>query len=180
MPTILRAVLAMLVAAASIGLVRQATAQDLRWTSVAIPASGVSLRVPLSIFEAMPVGNGAEGQLFLAKGGEAQLLLGGFRNDDGRSLAKHRRVLLTKNYAGASIDYAPKRKRWFVISGTMDERTFYQRVAFSCSGRLINSWAMIYPTRRKRFYDRLVERMHGSFKSGCGPEGDCRLPALTN
>lgn len=172
--------LAICMAMAALGSVGGAHAQGLDLTTFKIEASGVSLRVPLAVFEALPAEGGVQGQLFLARDDEAQLLLGGFENDDGRSLAAHRRLLLEKNYADATIDYAPMRKRWFVLSGTMDSRTFYQRVAFTCGGRLINSWAMIYPTSRKRFYDRLVERMHRSFKPGRGPNGNCQPPVLTN
>jgi hypothetical protein len=40
------------------------------------------------------------------------------------------------------------RDTWFVLSGTRDGTIFYERVTFTCGGKLINSWAMLYPVRR--------------------------------
>ena len=42
---------------------------------------------------------------------------------------------MQENYAGADIDYAPVRGKWFVLSGTMGEREFYERVSFTCDGQ---------------------------------------------
>ena len=181
MHSILRAVAVVLIVGGTVVAGRppeDAKAQDLRPTRFTLPASGVSLDVPLGVFEAMPVDTDAQGQLFVGRDDGAQLLLGAFRNVDGRSVAEHQRFVIRSNYANAEIDYAPVRRSWFVVSGTLDKRTFYQRVTFTCGGRLISSWAMIYPTSRKRFYDNIVERIHKSFRVGRGPQGGCRLASL--
>lgn len=181
MHSILRVVAVALIAGATLaaaGPIDDTHAQDLGLTRFTLPASGVALRVPLGVFEARPVDADAQGQLFVGRDGAAQLLLGAFRNVDDRTVAEHQRFVIRSNYANAEIDYAPVRRNWFVVSGTLDKRTFYQRVTFTCQGRLISSWAMIYPTSRKRFYDNIVERIHKSFRAGRGPQGSCRLASL--
>ena len=40
-------------------------------------------------------------------------------------------------------------------------------------GRIINSWAMIYPAGERRIYDSVVERVAKSYAPGAGARGDC-------
>ena len=93
----------------------------------------------------------AEGRLLVSRDGNARLLIGAFGNDERLSLRAYRQYLLERNYPGASIDYAPVRKNWFVLSGERDGVMFYERVSFTCGGRLITSWAMFYPVAERRF-----------------------------
>jgi hypothetical protein len=44
-----------------------------------------------------------------------------------------------------------------VLSGTIGDKEFYERVGFTCGGRLINSWAMSYPKAVNSFYDRVLQ-----------------------
>ena len=154
--------------------------QDMRWSKFKLQANGVGLSVPMGVFVAPPPDDNAEGLLFVSHDGKAQLLLGAFENDDGRSIAAHRSSVVSGRYADANIDYAPIGRTWFVVSGTQADRTFYHRVSYSCAGRQINSWAMFYPTAKKRFYDRIVEQMHKSFEPGRGATGDCTFPSAVN
>ena len=69
-------------------------------------------------------------------------------------------------------------KTWFVLSGEGDGKVFYEKVVFTCSGRLINSFAMIYPMERRATFDPIVERIENTFRGGtdCARAG---LPAAT-
>jgi hypothetical protein len=78
-----------------------------------------------------------------------------------------------RNYADASLDYAPVRKSWFVVSGERDGVMFYERVSFTCDGRLITSWAMLYPVAERQFYDRVVEAVAPTFTPARGRGGSC-------
>jgi hypothetical protein len=60
-------------------------------------------------------------------------------------LPDYREHVLETIYAGASIDYAPVRRSWFVLLGTRDDTVFHERVSFACDGRRITSLAMLYP-----------------------------------
>jgi hypothetical protein len=51
-----------------------------------------------------------------------------------------------------------------VLSGIRNGTAFYQRVSFSCNGRKINSWAMLYPATEKAKYDPIIEQVHRSYR----------------
>jgi hypothetical protein len=112
-----------------------------------------------------------DGRVWVSHDGNARLLAGALPNADGMKLQDYRKFVMEQSYPGASIDYAPVRETWFVLSGTRDGTTFYERVTFTCGGRLINSWAMLYPEGERRIYDRIVERVARSYRAGtrnCG------------
>ena len=107
-----------------------------------------------------------EGRVWMSHDGNARLLAGALPNADGMDLKDYREFVLKESYAGAEIDYAPVQDTWFVVSGTRDGTIFYERVTFTCGGRLINSWAMIYPAAERRLYNRVVEQVARSYRAG--------------
>jgi hypothetical protein len=112
-----------------------------------------------------------EGRVWVSPDGSARLLAGGLPNDQGLSLRQYRDFVLQESYAGADIDYAPVRDTWFVLSGIRDGTVFYERVTFTCGGKAINSWALLYPAAERRRYDRVVEQVARSYRPGnanCG------------
>ena len=100
-------------------------------------------------------------------------MVGAFENEEQTTIAAYRDYLLRENYPGANIDYAPVHDRWFVLSGTIGDKEFYERVSFTCGGRLINSWAMVYPKAENAFYDRIVEAIARTYSPGAGHSGNC-------
>jgi hypothetical protein len=152
-----------------------ATAQSGDWPVYEHPTLGFSLRYPADVFVAQPDNAMVDGRLFVSRDGRAKLAVGAFANGDGMSLKAYRSFVIRETYAKATFDYAPVRKTWFVLSGTRGNETFYQRVAFVCGGRTINSWAMIYPTEEKDLYDRIVERVHKTYMPSAGPGGACEM-----
>lgn len=143
-----------------------------RWTNVKNVRTGLTISYPADIFKEKAIE--PEGQVLVSRDGHARLLIGGFVNETGTSVDEYRRQLLQDNYRGVEPDYAPRRKTWFVISGTVGTMTFYERVTFTCSGRFINTWAMLYPASERMFYDRIVEAIAPTFKPGTGTSGRCR------
>jgi hypothetical protein len=130
---------------------------------------GFSLSYPTAQFRPQePLSE--EGRVWVSHDGNSRLLAGALPNSDNLSLRDYRDFVLKESYAGAAIDYAPIRDNWFVLSGVRDGVTFYQRVTFACGGRLIKSWAMLYPETEKRTYDRILEQVARSYRPG---EGDC-------
>ena len=109
-----------------------------------------------------------EGRVWASPDGSAKLLAGGLSNDDGLSLREYRDLVLRESYPGAEVDYAPMRDTWFVLSGVHDGTMFYERVTFTCGGRVINSWALLYPQAERRRYDRVVEQVAQSYRAGKG------------
>jgi hypothetical protein len=143
------------------------------WTSYRNARFGFMIAYPTALFAAEPEKESDQGRAMVTADGRARLLVGALENSDQTSLAEYRAFLLRESYADAAIDYAPVRDRWFVLSGTRDGTMFYERVTFTCGGRIINSWAMVYPVTERRIYDRVVERVAKSYAPGAGPRGNC-------
>jgi hypothetical protein len=115
----------------------------------------------------------AHGHVLVSHDGNAKLLVGAFENELSASLIEYRAQLLSDNYSGADLDYAPVKKRWFIVSGTQGDMHFYERVNFTCGGRLINSWALLYPVAERHIYDRVVEAIARTYTPGAGATGRC-------
>jgi len=160
---------------AAILLAGAALAADWRqdWAMLHNERHGFLIAYPVEVFEQRGEPQTDEGRVLYSRDGKAQLLVGAFANDEATTLAAYRDYLLGESYAGARIDYAPVRGKWFVLSGTMGDREFYERVSFTCGGRLISSWAMIYPKSERRFYNRIVEAVATSYTPGAGRTGEC-------
>jgi len=134
---------------------------------------GYMISYPTELFELDPANESEDGRMLVSRDGRARLLMGAFENDEKMSLDAYRSFLIERNYGGAKIDYAPVRPRWFVVSGERDGTVFYERVTFTCGGRLINSWALLYPAAEKRRFDQLVEQVSRSYTAGAGAKGTC-------
>ena len=143
------------------------------WTLYRNARFGFMIAYPTRLFAPDPERESPDGRAVVSADGRARLLVGAFENADRLSLQDYREFLLRESYAGASIDYAPVKDRWFVLSGTRDGSMFYERVTFTCGGRYINSWAMLYPVSERRLYDRVVERVAKSYAAGAGASGNC-------
>jgi hypothetical protein len=144
------------------------------WTTYRNARHGYMIAYPTNAFAEPPENETEDGRVVVSKSGSARLLVGAFENSDNTSLADYRAYVLERNYAGATIDYAPVRGSWFVLSGTRDGTMFYERVSFTCGGRLINSWALLYPVAERKTWDRIVERVARTYTSGSGRDGECR------
>jgi hypothetical protein len=152
-----------------------ASAADWRrdWATLHNERHGFLIAYPVEVFAQKSDPTTDEGRVLYSIDDHAQLLVGAFANEDASSLAEYRDFLLKEQYAGAAIDYAPVHDTWFVVSGTIGDREFYERVTFTCGGRLINSWAMVYPHAENRFYDRVVEAVARTYTPGAGRSGNC-------
>ena len=143
------------------------------WATIKNERHGFAIAYPIDVFEQKEAPSTDEGRVLVSKDGKAKLLVGAFENADGNSLEEYRQFLINEQYAGAAIDYAPVKGRWFVLSGTRNGEMFYQRVSFTCGGKLINSWAMLYPTAERKTYDRVVTAVARSYQPGAGRSGAC-------
>lgn len=141
------------------------------WVDIVDARSGSEISYPASFFTEKAAE--PEGRVLVSPDGGARLLVGSFLNEGRVSLDAYRTQLLQENYRGAVLDYAPVRSGWFVISGTIGNLMFYERVSFTCGRRYINSWAMLYPVAERATYDRIVEAIAPTFKPGSGVDGRC-------
>ena len=98
-------------------------------------------------------------------------MVGALENREVHTVGSYMNMIRQHSYQGYHVDYAPRGATWFVLSGENDRDVFYEKVIFSCSGRLINSFALIYPIESKREFDPIVEGIEKTFRPGqeCGP-----------
>ena len=140
---------------------------------------GFSLKYPADVFTVESTTEAGDGQAFIDNEREARLLVGVLPNNSRHSPAAYQAYIAQHSYPEYRIDYRRLAGSWFVLSGEGNGKIFYEKVMFSCGGRLINSFAMIYPSERRRHFDPIVERMENSFRPGrnCDSAALGRSPA---
>lgn len=143
------------------------------WRTVQSDQYGFMIAYPGNVFETDQERSRDGGHVLVSRDGRATLLVATFENEDNASLEDYRQQLMIENYPDAELDFTPVRKTWFVLSGTQGDQHFYYRVSFTCGGRLINSWALIYPLAERRFYDNVVEAVAPTYTPGAGRTGEC-------
>ena len=145
------------------------------WASYRNASLGFALEYPGDVFvsdRTRP--NDRESSSFQSRDGRARLIIAAAPNTSGATLSTHRRSLMEGPYKDAAFDYAPQRRTWFVLSGTLGTEIFYERITFSCDGRAFHGWKLVYPVSERTFYDRLVEEVHLRYRHGTHPGRRCR------
>lgn len=127
---------------------------------------GFSFSYPAQRFAPQPPPANDDGRVFVSADGNARLLAAALPNDDSMNLLEYRNLVIKQSYAGANITFAPVQANSFILSGLRDGIIFYERVTFTCGGRLINSWAMLYPAIERAVYDRIVELVARTYRPG--------------
>jgi len=140
------------------------------WATYSNERYGFSLLYPADVFQVERSTQAGDGVAFVGMRGHGQLLVGAFENRDGQTVENYQAYIRRKTYAEYAVDYAPRGAGWFVLSGEGNGKVFYEKVLFSCQGRVISSFALLYPIGSKREFDPIVQRMEKSFRSGrdCG------------
>jgi hypothetical protein len=143
------------------------------WATIYNQRFGFQIAYPADILFPTKTPSGNDGRVLQSADGKAKMLVATFENTENLSLQAYRDFLLSDIYANTKLNYQPVKPRWFVLSGVRGEQTFYERVTFSCGGRLINSWALLYPTAQRHLYDRVVEAVARTYSAGAGSDGQC-------
>ena len=133
------------------------------WNAYRNERFGFGLRYPANIFSVEKRAEAGDAQLFATKDDEARLLVGAFKNVDKHSVAAYQDYVLRKSYPSYTATYQRRGETWFVVSGHNATKTFYEKVMFTCGGRLINSFAMTYPSDQGSRFDPIVERIEDTF-----------------
>lgn len=144
-----------------------------QWETIASERYGFMIAYPGSVFAPRDSTPDEHGHVLASHDGAARLVVGAFANDSAVTMLEYREQLLTENYSGSDIDFAPVNRSWFIVSGTRGNMHFYERVSFTCGGRLINSWALLYPVAERHIYDRIVEAVARTYQPGAGRSGQC-------
>ena len=136
------------------------------WVSYSNERFGFSLQYPANVFALERRTEAGDGELFVAKDGAARLLVGSLSNESRFTPANYQAYIERNSYPDYRIDYRRLGGSWFALSGEANGKIFYEKAMFSCAGRLITSFAMIYPSEQRRVFDRIVERVENTFRPG--------------
>ena len=136
------------------------------WTTYVNERFGFSLRYPADVFISDRQSAAGDGEVFSVVQGEGRLLVGALENNNGYTVAEYMDLLRRQSYARFTVTYARRSASWFVVSGDDGRDVFYEKVMFSCGGRLINSFSLLYPTASKLRFDPIVERIENTFRAG--------------
>ena len=145
-----------------------------RWTTYRNARFGFALDYPDDVFAgAVPKHDGV--RVFVSRDGRAILRISSAANK-AATITAYRRALMQERYRGAVYDYTPQRRFWFVLSGTLGEEMFYERITFACDKRSVHGWQLVYPLTERALYDPIIEEVHRSYKHGNGPGARCAKP----
>jgi hypothetical protein len=134
------------------------------WVTYRDPRLDFVFSYPAAILSVETPGAGERERIFQSRDGKVRLRAYSGANGENRSLAAYRSARLEQGYAGARLDYAPVRRNWFVLSGTRNDEMFYERITFTCNGKAVHGWTVVYPLAERSVYDRVVEEIHRSYK----------------
>lgn len=126
---------------------------------------GAEIAYPESMFSEVDNDND-RANAYASRDGAAKFVLGSWFNDAEETPAEFKEVLTDKGQLYADVTYAPKGRDWFVLSGYRGGDVYYEKIMFSCNRRLVNVYAISYPSADRDRYDSIVERMENSFKPG--------------
>jgi hypothetical protein len=144
-------------------------ARALDWIPYQNDRFGFSLRYPGDLFAPDRKSEAGDGEVFVSAGGEGRLLVGAFANSERHTVASYMSLIRGQSYGAFQVTYAPRGATWFVLSGESAREVFYEKVMFSCGGRIINSFSLIYPVQDKARFDPVVAGIERTFRPG----GDC-------
>jgi hypothetical protein len=153
----------------SAGALSESWSRGSDWQSFRSEQFGYNLLYPASVFEPRgkaPKGDGFE---FISRDGEAKLKVFADYNADNVGLVEYRASIVRDLSGYDQLVYGPMGQSWFVLSGMRGGSIYYQKVLFSCGGRVINAFALTYPREQKREYDSIVTGIEKSFRSSSGP-----------
>jgi hypothetical protein len=136
-----------------------AAAQPANWRRYAVPESGASVDIPLSVFtEDGGKPEAGYGGRFLTSDHRANLTVQSVASE-GLSPA---RFLATK-HPPSDIVYKKITDRFFVVSSFRNDKIWYNRCNFT--GRYANCVLINYPAAEKRRWDGIVTRISNTLAS---------------
>ena len=149
------------------------SADEAGWTTFRDPRFAFTLLYPAGIFTFDPAQSDAHMHTFVSRDRRATFRIVAAENRTGVSLARFRRTLMKKRYAGASFEQTPRRRHWFALAGTLREEAFLERITFSCDGKTLHGWQMRYPLSHRTTYDALAKRVLLNHPHGNEPAAGC-------
>ena len=140
--------------------------EEHNWATYHNDRFGFSFAYPTDVFELERGTEERDGQSLVSLDGDARVLVGTWRNSGNLDPASYRDHFAKRSYKGFSITHRRLSENRFVLTGEGKGKRFYEKVVFSCRGRLISSVAMIYPLERREVFEGLIGDIEKSFQPG--------------
>jgi len=137
-----------------------------QWTSEQDPGLGFTYSYPRDVFSRIEGDGKPSFHYFESNSSEAKFLVGGWDNAAGQSPETFKRWVIENVGGYDELTYRPRGRSWFVLSGYRGNTIYYEKVMFSCQGKLVNVFAVTYPVDRRHIYDPVVERIEDTFRPG--------------
>jgi hypothetical protein len=134
---------------------------------------GFALKYPADVFSLGGNEIDHDDRLLTSMDGRALLRISVMANDPRNTVAEYRRSLIAERYADATFHYTPQRDNWFVLSGSVGEEMFYERITFSCDQRSIHGWILVHPMSDHSSFEEIIEEMHRGYRYDTGTSGRC-------
>jgi hypothetical protein len=165
---------------ATTGSIEPAPAATDEWSVYKDESASFALKYPSTIFTLESSSD--RQKTFVTKDGKARIIF--TSGPAGFTLSDYRKAMLKYVYEEATIDYAPLRNTWFVLSGKAGPNAFYDRVTFGCKGRHVHGWQIVYPLAERSTYDPIVDRMNRSYEiakagGGCKAVAESKTTQLS-
>ena len=153
--------------------------RDYSWIAFRDGRLGFSFEYPSALFSAeagdptdalKDLTSRRSGQVFRSRDGKAYLQAAAFENTQRLGAAAYKAQVAGSTYRGTRITYERVGENFFVLSGIRGTDEYYERVTFTCGGRLINVWTMTYPIANRDLYDKIVEEIARTFRPAEGPQ----------
>ena len=138
------------------------------WVTYVNDNLGYNFYYPSTFFEPQAIATDTQAKTFLSPDKRAKIVVSAVENDESFTLAGYRAAILGEFGGYEQLDYSPTGQTWFVLSGFRGENIYYQKVLFSCGGRIINVVSITFPIADRAFYEGLVEVMEDNFRPGTG------------
>jgi hypothetical protein len=133
------------------------------WSSEQDARLGFTYSYPHGLFSRIEGDGKPSFHYFVSPGSDAKLMVGAWNNREGRTPSGFKRWLLANAGGYDELTYRPRGRSWFVLSGYRGQDIYYEKVMFSCVGRVVNVFAITYPAIKRDLYDPVVEQMENTF-----------------
>ncbi len=144
------------------------SALGVEWDRYVNPRFGYSAIYPADVFSQSDESQDGEGRTFISADSRAKFIVFATYNTQNISLEQYRATILNNFPGYERLIYGPKGANWFVLSGERGENIYYQKVLFSCGGRVINAFALNYPVFKRSLFDPIVTVIEKNFQSASG------------
>jgi hypothetical protein len=136
------------------------------WLSKREATLGFAFSYPPELFQEIEGDGKPSFHYFASTSSDAKFLVGGWNNQAEQSPDRFKRWLIANAGGYDEVTYRPRGRSWFVLSGYRGDKIYYEKVMFSCRGRVVNVFAITYPVAERALFDPVVETMEDTFRPG--------------